>query len=228
MAGTLVHTDKGLVPIQNLKIGDKVLSRPENGDDILSYQPIISTFKSQKKEKIYKVEYFNQTAYQRGEGGTSYILCTANHPFWVTKQPNANQGSWIAAEDLPAGYLTSANKDIIELSDYSFLPVRTLPSFPNGYGYTQRLEEHDSWSPTNLSDVIFIKFNPEEYTYISFGRNDEERKSFKNSFGISEIIDPTEILGNKEPISYHPEDYGLLRVRLAQDTMKHYRSKKFF
>ena len=27
-AGTLVHTDKGLVPIDQLKIGDKVLSKP--------------------------------------------------------------------------------------------------------------------------------------------------------------------------------------------------------
>ena len=35
VAGTLVHTDKGLVPIQELKVGDRVLSRDEhnpNGD----------------------------------------------------------------------------------------------------------------------------------------------------------------------------------------------------
>jgi hypothetical protein len=30
VAGTLVHTDKGLVPIEQLKIGDLVLSRPDN------------------------------------------------------------------------------------------------------------------------------------------------------------------------------------------------------
>lgn len=29
VAGTLVHTDKGLVPIQNIKVGDMVLSSPE-------------------------------------------------------------------------------------------------------------------------------------------------------------------------------------------------------
>ena len=32
VAGTLVHTNKGLVPIQNLKVGDLVLSKHENGE----------------------------------------------------------------------------------------------------------------------------------------------------------------------------------------------------
>lgn len=27
-AGTLVHTDKGLVPIQDIKVGDLILSKP--------------------------------------------------------------------------------------------------------------------------------------------------------------------------------------------------------
>ena len=32
VAGTLVHTKEGLVPIEQLKIGDWVLSKPENGE----------------------------------------------------------------------------------------------------------------------------------------------------------------------------------------------------
>jgi hypothetical protein len=31
VSGTLVHTDKGLVPIERLKIGDKVLSKAADG-----------------------------------------------------------------------------------------------------------------------------------------------------------------------------------------------------
>ena len=32
VAGTLVHTDQGLVPIQDIKVGDLVLSKHENGE----------------------------------------------------------------------------------------------------------------------------------------------------------------------------------------------------
>lgn len=31
IAGTPVHTDKGLVPIEQIKVGDLVLSQPEQG-----------------------------------------------------------------------------------------------------------------------------------------------------------------------------------------------------
>ena len=33
VAGTLVHTDKGLVPIEQIKVGDMVLSKHENGEE---------------------------------------------------------------------------------------------------------------------------------------------------------------------------------------------------
>ena len=33
IAGTLVHTDKGLAPINKIKVGDRVLSRDENNPD---------------------------------------------------------------------------------------------------------------------------------------------------------------------------------------------------
>lgn len=139
-AGTLVHTDKGLVPIQDIKVGDlilskPVLSKPEDGSSDIEYKPVISTFTSPKKERIFKVEYFNETVAKQGEKGRNYIFCTSNHPFWVTRQPDDTKGEWLSAERLPAGYLTSAHGDTIALDDYSFLPVRTLPNFSEGCAY---------------------------------------------------------------------------------------------
>lgn len=69
VAGTLVHTDKGLVPIQELKIGDKVLSKDESGEGELVYKPVIRTIKSATKQKIISPV----------EG----VYCTDNHPFWT-------------------------------------------------------------------------------------------------------------------------------------------------
>ena len=53
VAGTLIHTDKGLVPIQDIKVDDLILSKPvlskfESGRGDIEYQPVISTFKSPK------------------------------------------------------------------------------------------------------------------------------------------------------------------------------------
>ena len=53
IAGTLVHTDKGLVPINKIKVGDRVLSRDENNPDAENvYKRVVSTFKSVEKKRI--------------------------------------------------------------------------------------------------------------------------------------------------------------------------------
>lgn len=50
VASTLVHTDKGLVPIQDIKVGDRVLSKPENDPDSkLIYQPVTQIHKFTNK-----------------------------------------------------------------------------------------------------------------------------------------------------------------------------------
>ena len=83
VAGTLIHTDKGLVPIQELKIGDKVLSKDESGEGELVYKPVIRTIKSATKQKIITPV----------EG----IYCTDNHPFW-THVSDEEKPRWVAAK----------------------------------------------------------------------------------------------------------------------------------
>ena len=43
VGGTLVHTEEGLVPIEQLKIGDKVLSKAANGLGELIYKAVMNT-----------------------------------------------------------------------------------------------------------------------------------------------------------------------------------------
>lgn len=86
VAGTLVHTDQGLVPIEQLKVGDRVLSIPEEGVGEKAYKRVVKTFKSPTKQKIMSPI----------EG----IYCTDNHPFWVIKGYARPDGTWVRADQL--------------------------------------------------------------------------------------------------------------------------------
>ena len=79
VAGTLVHTDKGLVPIDQIKVGDMVLSRDENNPDgENAYKRVLSTFKSAEKQRIIYQSYITEEGY-------GYLFCTEDHPFWADR-----------------------------------------------------------------------------------------------------------------------------------------------
>jgi hypothetical protein len=76
VAGTLVHAKDGLTPIENLKVGDLVLSRQE-GEGDFSYKRVTKTFELQGKE-IWLIGYV------RADGSTwEHLTVTGTHPFWV-------------------------------------------------------------------------------------------------------------------------------------------------
>jgi hypothetical protein len=93
VAGTLVHTDKGLVPLELLKVGDMVLSKPESGEGEVAYKRVLRTFVSAEKQKIMRMAYpkwrtgplserlssQNLTGYY----GYEYLYCTEDHAFWT-------------------------------------------------------------------------------------------------------------------------------------------------
>ncbi|WP_201606566.1 Hint domain-containing protein [Psychrobacter immobilis] len=219
VAGTLVHTDKGLVPIQDIKVGDLILSKPvlsksEDGSGDIDYKPVLSTFKSPNKKSIFKVEYFNETADARGEKGSNYIFCTSNHPFWVTRQPEDKEGEWLSAERLPARYLTSAHGDTIALDDYSFIPVRTLPNYPEGCAYIQNIQDKDLWETDGL--VQFVKFSDSGYQYVSLANTEEAFKEEIKTVNL-QTSDAKLLINEKAPFIIDPDLYKTLNVRLRQD-----------
>jgi hypothetical protein len=96
VAGTLVHTKEGLVPIEKLKIGDLVLSKPENGEGERVYKRVVNTFVHHDKE-------INEIAYRRNVDGHQWlregeqlfkVTSTLDHPFWVEGE------GWTAANRL--------------------------------------------------------------------------------------------------------------------------------
>ena len=97
VAGTLVHTREGLRPIEQIKVGDYVLSRPENGKGEVAYKRVVNTFEFEDKETWF-VSWSDESLFPRLKTdltvdqlieahGQSFVVTTPNHPFWVVSSP---------------------------------------------------------------------------------------------------------------------------------------------
>lgn len=83
-AGTPVWTDRGAVAVDQIRIGDRVLSRhPETGE--LAYKPVLRTT-IRPASKLVKIDARGQT-----------IVASGGHPFWVSGQ------GWVKARLLQPG-----------------------------------------------------------------------------------------------------------------------------
>lgn len=77
VAGTPVWTDKGKVPIEQMKVGDAVLSQPEGGGEA-GYRAATRRLVHDDKE-IVCVTYVDHD-----KPNSSFVIYpTDNHPFWV-------------------------------------------------------------------------------------------------------------------------------------------------
>ncbi|WP_230655856.1 Hint domain-containing protein [Psychrobacter sp. I-STPA10] len=219
VAGTLVHTDKGLVAIQDLKVGDLVLSKPEDGSGQVEYKSVLSTLKSTSKRKLFKVEYFNEAVQQSGEKGLNYLFCTGDHPFYVSREAVTDaaqelKGEWLSAGRLPPGYLTAANGDVIALDDYSFMPVRTLPNYPEGCAYIQNIQDKDLWESGGV--IQFVQFSDTGYQYVSLAETPAQFKRKIKTLNWH-TSDAKLLINQNNPFMVDPELYKMLNVRLSQD-----------
>lgn len=79
VAGTLVNTKRGMIPIEEVKVGDKVLTHKNR------YQRVLRTG-SKVSNDLYRIK------------GISFdeIVYTGNHPFYV-RQTLDNQADWVQA-----------------------------------------------------------------------------------------------------------------------------------
>ncbi len=129
-AGTLVHTKDGLKPIEQIQVGDWVLSKPEDGEGEQAYKRVAKTFSFEDKV-VRLVEY---AVLRNGEWHEDCVTTTNNHPFWVkgidaSRFPSVMtwehlQTGWTRADQLFGGLLIelptgetamvrSDNKDVL-------------------------------------------------------------------------------------------------------------------
>jgi intein/homing endonuclease len=157
IGGTLVHTREGLRPIEKIRVGDYVLSKPEDGTGEPGYKRVTQTFRSEDKE-VWYVDFVSKPVYEeamrRGKTyDTSYrLVVTPNHPFWVKGL------GWTRADELihtvsqldfKLPEFELANGDITVLSDAGPIKKREgnsdhgwcLIQDGNGGGFTIDLSE---------------------------------------------------------------------------------------
>ncbi|GHT91685.1 hypothetical protein FACS1894116_00640 [Betaproteobacteria bacterium] len=95
--GTLIHTDQGTTPIENIRVGTRVLSQPEDGGE-RDYRPVINTV-AHLDQQVYAVQVKVE-----GTAALTTIIATGNHPFWVDA-PLVDGRHWMAAECLQPGFV---------------------------------------------------------------------------------------------------------------------------
>ena len=87
IAGTPVHTNKGLVAIEQLKVGDMVLSKPESGDGEQLYKRVVNTIKSVDKQNIYSFKHITNvpSRFENGNPEMETVYLTGGYPVWVNR-----------------------------------------------------------------------------------------------------------------------------------------------
>ena len=114
--GTLVETEEGLKPIEEIEVGDKVLAYDEaTGEQ--AYKPVVQLFRN-TTEEWYRVNV-------NGEE----IVCTGGHPFYVVNaeaerrivqfegDASNGKGAWICANELRIGdKLLLANGTVVTIT----------------------------------------------------------------------------------------------------------------
>jgi hypothetical protein len=99
-AGTMVHTPNGLVPIQDLKVGDWVLSKPENGTGDVAPKRVLKTFRTEQQKVRFLAVYPPEWV---GEQYDSFAV-TESHPFWQRDAHYAKTYSWRAIGTIGQGH----------------------------------------------------------------------------------------------------------------------------
>jgi hypothetical protein len=75
VAGTLVHTERGLLPIEHVRVGEMVLAQPE-GSGERAFRRVTDTVSSDDKVVL-------EVVFETADGTQETALTTPGHPFWV-------------------------------------------------------------------------------------------------------------------------------------------------
>jgi hypothetical protein len=94
VAGTLVHTQEGLKPIEQIQVGDYVLSKPESGEGELSYQRVTRTYEYEDRE-VYFLAFHSVIPDGWRGPDRDYVVVTGAHPLWIKTFLTREEHGWV-------------------------------------------------------------------------------------------------------------------------------------
>lgn len=173
VAGTLVHTERGLVPIQEIKVGDEVLSRPEweGKDAVTKYKRVTRAFCS-GEDTIVQIPHIRES----NPNLINIIYMSDHHLVWLV-----DKKEWVAAIDL----VTSDKLTFINSEDFSYVwkPSEVfrlrLGENMSNYGTCNGLSEEFRYGSSILQfdgDKL-CTFNIDDYGYCDEKYIDDFTKS---------------------------------------------------
>lgn len=149
VAGTKVQTDEGEKPIEEIEVGDKVLTKSDETGEV-AYKEIVGLFQKQA-DKIYYIHI-----------GDEIIEVTAEHPLWL------NGKGWTEVKDLKVG-------DLLVSSDGTKLAIDKIEKEPReATVYNFEVADFKSYFVSNLGIWVhnceILKANDmSEFFKLDFG-----------------------------------------------------------
>jgi hypothetical protein len=106
VAGTLIHTRESLRPIEQIKVGDYVLSKPESGLGEPSYQRVMRTFEHENREVFLVSWSILDSPIPWPEQEPAFVVVTGTHPIWVKRFVDRSDkgvkevNAWMSIEEI--------------------------------------------------------------------------------------------------------------------------------
>ncbi|MCY9587477.1 polymorphic toxin-type HINT domain-containing protein, partial [Paenibacillus alvei] len=202
-AGTKVLTDRGEKAIEDIEVGDKVLSKDENTGEA-GYKEVTATFNHETgTDEIYKIHV-----------GDQVIESTYNHPFWVDGQ------GWTFVKDLKVG-------NLLVQSDGNKLKIKSIElEHESATVYNMTVDEFHTYFVSDLGIWVHNSncFSGSGADLANLARNSKKIDGLKGMTASADLVNEaaTNFVGKGAKIQkidggmWYVSKDGLSRVRTGQ------------
>lgn len=152
IAGTLIHSSRGLVPIEQLQAGDWVLSRSDIGGDN-SYQVILNNYRATEKP-LYLLRFYIRNRLNPDKNRSEYVVAAQDQFFRTVDQ------GWLALSQIMEDdqLMLASNEQAVVLS--------VDPLYCTGMSHMAWVQRI-SWKQSYESARFLIDFNADHLRIMS-------------------------------------------------------------